>query len=270
MSWLEKNPLGAVLASACGVLLLISAVLAFIWGRPVSSGSDPADAPAPDTGPAAGVVSDLGPVSDYRIVTDRPVFDESRRPSVSVDGDELDMEEVESAVAGAPEVVLTGVVITPSVRMATLKPLSQGESVIAREGEPLEGEYVGWVVSDIEPRRIVLASLDGESMELDLLVNTRRIEEPPEQESANQEQQAAADRAAAAVDDGDEPLSRAEEIRRRIAERREELRREQETATQDESTEQNKRSQYQSAIRDMIRSGGGTQTSGVKEDDKGG
>jgi general secretion pathway protein N len=276
MSWLEKNPLGAVLVSICGFLLLVSAILVFIWGRPVSSGADSGQTPTPESGPAAELFSDLGPVSEYRIVTDRPVFDESRRPSVSVDeGDALEMDDLESAVAGAPEVMLTGVIISPDDRMAMLRPLSGGDSVIAREGELMEGEYVGWLVSDIEPRRVKLSSIDGESMELELLVNTRRIEEPPTPQPAGEAQSGASQaqsdttaRAQQAGDDG-QPLSRAEEIRQRIAERREELRREQESR-ENAVISETRSSEYQNAMRDLIQGSRERRTSNDSgEDDDG-
>jgi hypothetical protein len=248
MSWLENNPLTAGLASVCGALLLVSAVLVLVWTRPVAPRGAAAGEAEPDAVEIAELADELGPLSEYRVVTERPIFDETRRPTVAMEDAEPATGEATEEVAGAPEVKLTGVVITPELKMVTLKPLQAGETVIAIEGEPLEGDYAGWSVSEINPRQVVLASTRGGSHRLDLEVNTRRIEEPPKPPKA--EEPAEAERQQAAGGD-DEPLSRAEEIRQRIAERREELRREQEEGAQANSASQ--RSRYQEAIQQMMR-----------------
>ena len=255
MNWLKDNPLATVLTSICGLLVLISLALGYTWSRPASSG-----APAPvidgsDGGEAQKLMSDLGPVSNYREVTERPVFDESRRPRVALDGEDggLDEDGLSTTVANAPEVRLTGVVITPDKSIVTLTPLAGGASFVAVEGTQLEGEYTGWSVVDVEPRRIVLASLDGGEMEIDLQVNNREIQEPPKPDPAAladaQDQQAAGSEEA-------EPLSRAEEIRQRIAERREELRRQAEQegdAGAGPGATTSSKSAYQSAIQNMLK-----------------
>ncbi len=248
---MENNPLGVALASACSLLLLVSAALAYVWAKPASSGA-PAQAVSADSVSAAQrLASELGPISNYREVTDRPVFDQSRRPVLTVSGDGLNPDEgLVSTVADAPEVKLSGVVITPEFNLVTLTPLAGGKSFIAREGKQLEGAYIGWTVVDIEPRRIVLESLDGGEMELQLQVNTRKIEAPPKPEPVVP--------AAAGAEQGekssgtDEPLSRAEEIRQRIAERREELRRQAGSRSAGSKRDSSKETAYQSAIRSMI------------------
>ncbi len=245
MNWFENNPLGAVLAGVCGLLVLVAGLLAWVWSLPVSVTA------APDA--AAGVAadgtvsrpSDLGPLSEYRGVSERPMFSESRRPPV-IGAEAAGLADDEAEVAGQPQVRLTGVVITPALRMVTLTPLAEGETFIAHEGVPLEGEYQGWTVSDIQPRSVTLASLDGSSLALDLIVNERKIAEPPKPppppsaEEEDEDEEVVEDR----------PLSRAEEIRQRIQERREELRR-----AQQEETEEGSRDAYRDAIQNMIRAG---------------
>ncbi|NNL94978.1 MAG: hypothetical protein HKO64_05105 [Xanthomonadales bacterium] len=246
MNWLEKNPVGIALAGFCAVLLMIAAAVAFTWSRPASSGADPSvSAGLVDTA-VNSPSSDLGPISQYKLVTDRPLFEETRRPVVSVEvegsGDGFE----DQFVAGTPEVALSGVVITHEKSIVTLKPVNGGETIIAMEGQPLGEDYPGWAVSDIKPRKIVLASLEGDSVELDLAINTRPMTEPPKPEPSP----AAQAEAGAESENEEPPLSRAEEIRQRIAQRREELRRQAEENEQDES--QKMRSQYQDAIRNMI------------------
>jgi hypothetical protein len=245
MSWLENNPVGVTLASASGLLILVSAALGYVWSQPADSGVE-VIAAAPDAGAQAQpLTSDIGPISQYREFTDRPVFDQSRKPAVNIEGEGQD--ELMEAVADAPEVKLTGVVITPESKLVTLKPESNAESVIVYEGKPLEGEYTGWSVSEIRPRSVVLASRDGESLELDLQVNTRRMEEPEQPEPVADVAQGAA-----AEESGDQPLTRAEEIRQRIAERREELRRQSEEREADSAARPVSTSSYQSTIQNLI------------------
>ena len=244
--------MGVTLASVCGVLLLVSAALAYAWSRPASSGA-PAQAVNTDgVNEAQRLSSELGPISNYREVTDRPVFDATRRPQLAVDDENGELEkELLNTVADAPEVKVTGIVITPEFSLVTLTPLAGGESFIAREGNQLEGEYVGWAVVDIKPRKIRFGSLEGGEMEIDLQVNTRKIKPPPKPEPVNT---AAADKEPGeAAGEGDQPLSRAEEIRQRIAERRDELRRQAESRQADSQRSGSSRStQYQDAIRNMI------------------
>jgi general secretion pathway protein N len=268
MKFLENNPYGIALSSACGLVLLISAGLAYVWSMPASSGFVPGEASASDREEDRQVLNDLGPLGEYRIVTERPVCDETRRPAPVIETEES---EEFALAAGAPEVALTGVIITPETRLATLRPLSGGDSLVAREGEPLDGDYYGWQVSSIQPRSVSLASTEGDSLEIELQVNTRKIEEPPEPVVAAVDSEnnrpgesgeaggAAANQASNSAAGQEQPLSRAEEIRQRIAERREELRRqaEEEDRPERNTSRSNRGSQsgnsaYQNAIRNMI------------------
>lgn len=266
MNWLEKNPVGVALAGFCAVLLLVSGALAFIWSRPPSSGVDAISGENQVDTTLSSPSNDLGPISQYKLVTDRPLFEETRRPVVSVDVDNSAEGFEEQRVAGTPEVSLSGVVITHEKSIVTLKPVNGGETIIAIEGQPLGEDYPGWAVTDIKPRKIVLASLDGDSLELDLAINTRPMTEPPKPEPPPAAAAAAeAEQALGEAGKEEPPLSRAEEIRQRIAQRREELRRQAEENEQDES--QKMRSQYQNAIRNMIQRKDDTDETTTERDD---
>lgn len=248
MNWLQKNPVGVALAGFCAVLLLVAGALAFIWSGPASSGVEAISGDNLVNTAVSSPSNDLGPISQYKLVTDRPVFEETRRPVVSVEVDDPTEGLEEQRVAGTPEVSLSGVVITDEKSIVTLKPVNGGETIIAIEGQPLGEDYPGWAVTDIKPRKIVLNSLDGDSLELDLAINTRPMAEPPKPEPPPA---AEGEQASGEADSEEPPLSRAEEIRQRIAERREELRRQAEENEQDEA--QKMRSQYQNAIQNMIK-----------------
>lgn len=247
--WLDENPLGKVLASISAALVLVLVMLALAWSLPPRGADDEGEEDGRDLRVAVPELAPTAPIEQFAVITERPVFNESRQPEIAGEdsGEERDEEWAEVEVE-APDVELAGVVITPSLKMATLKPKNGPESLIALEGGPLEGNYGSWHVSSIEPRSVVLRSGDGEEVRLDLQVHDAMIKEPPKPPpSAGRD-------AASAEDDNeaDAPLSRAEEIRQRIAERREELRRAAEEKEQNQDQDPDKPADYRSAIQQMI------------------
>lgn len=257
MKWLENNPLGIALASACGVLLLAVVAQVFVWGRPASSGAEEGSADALVQAGEERQQVELEPLSAYRIVTERPVFDETRRPVVMIEDEGIEIAQEDGLEVGErPDAKLTGVVMTLETSMAILNPGSGGDPIIAYEGRSLQGQYQGWIVSGIEPRKVTLSSLDGDVIELDLEVNTRKIAEPPKpapEPSAATAAATAENGGAGESREGEEPLSRAEQIRQRIAERREELRRQAESNASETNSSGAQPSEYQNALRNMIR-----------------
>jgi len=261
MKWLHDNFVGMALLGVMAILLLVSIALAVVWAWPVSGDIPSQVADEADAASVVVVASEIGPVSDYQVINERPVFSASRQPEAVDSEDSVEIAQEAPTVRDAPEVKLTGIFISPNVRIASLMPL-QGEqiSVRAKEGEPLIGDYVGWEVSKIQPRHVVLTSRDGETLKLELKVHDVKIEEPPKMEvpvSVDAALAAAGEDDVPVGEDG-EPLSRAEQIRARIAERREELRRQQAGETDDQTENGGETEQaapppdYQSAIRDMI------------------
>lgn len=254
MKWLQDNPLGMILAGVSGLFVLLALGMAIVWNLPVSVESDSAGSEN-----AADVTTNLaarqiGPLKDYLVINEKPVFNESRVPALAdVEEDPEDVDDV-IEVKDAPDVRLTGVVITLRQRIASLTPADTNiEAVMAHEGEFLTGEFVGWQVAEINRRAVVLKSRDGQSLELDLQVHDAKIKEPPAPVAPAANALTAAKPGAGTVGDDDEPLSRAEQIRQRIAERREELRLEQEAQQDSQAAKQPpKPSRYQSAIREMM------------------
>jgi hypothetical protein len=248
--WLEDNPLGLVLSAVAGALVVSTLVLGVIWSLPPSAES--LDGEAGDEPPRIDVphLPETQPIESFAVVTDRPVFNESRLPELETGegGDADDPDALaEDVVVDAPELELAGVVITPSLRMVTLRQKNAKESLVAFEGQPLQGDYGSWHVSRIEPREITLAAGDGRELELQLQVHDAKIAPPPK---AEKKPAAVAAEQAAADDETteDRPLTRAEEIRQRIAERREELRR----AAEAENSRETQLSDSQTAVRSMI------------------
>jgi hypothetical protein len=259
MKWLQDNFLGMALLVVMGIFLLTSISLVIVWALPVSTeialeASEDIDLDGPDL-----MATEIGSQESYTVINDKPVFNQSRLPVMEdiVDGEGV--EDVEIAIKDAPEFKLTGVIIMPGARIASLQPAEGGEkSVMAKEGEALIGDYVGWHVSSVQARKVVLESRDGQTLELELQVHDVKIAEPPKPivvaESTPDTSAEAGDLAA----EQGEPLTRAEQIRQRIAERREELRREQEGEQSQSQSQEGSNDQaakavdYQSAIRAMM------------------
>ena len=253
MKWLQDNPLGMALAAISGVLILFALGMTVVWNLPVSV--EIAETATQETAGGGSVVAahQVAEISNFQVINEKPVFNESRLPVAEevVDGEE----ELDATVAikDAPDVRLTGVIITPSLRIASLTP-SDGklESVMAHEGQPLTGEFVGWQVSSVSPRMVVLESRDGQTLELELQVHDVKLKEPPKPVAAAKP---AAGQGQQALGEDGQPLSRAEQIRQRIAERREELRREQEekqAQSEAPASKAAKPQDYQSAIRALM------------------
>jgi len=245
--WFESNPVAVVLASICGGLLLISLILAVIGTLPPSvpdgdPGSDEADLviDVPE-------LAENEPIETYAVITERPVFNENRLPAIEDDSADGSDEELAEQQVDAPDFELSGVVITPSIRMVTLKTKDGPESLVAFEGQPLQGNYGSWQVSLIEPRQITLASGRGEEVQLKLQVHDQTIATPPKPVAPAKS--TAGDSGSQAGEEGsDQPLTRAEEIRQRIAQRREELR----NAAENQDDAQVEPQDYRSAIKAMI------------------
>lgn len=268
MKLLQDNPLGMSLAGVSGFFVLLALGMAIVGTLPVSvdmTGAEIDTEPGAKTKQFAGQVGDL---EDYQIVNEKPVFNESRAPVISEDDEEGAVDDDSIEIQGAPDVRLTGVVITPGMKIASLTPADGSlEPVMAHEGDSLTGEFVGWQVTAVNPRTVVLESRDGQSMELDLQVHDAKIEEPPKPEpvpTVSAALQSARALAGGGSDsdvneDEDEPLSRAEQIRQRIAERRAELRREQEEQQAQSAAQAGtagtapQPTKYQSAIREMMK-----------------
>jgi hypothetical protein len=244
IKWFEGNPIGIALASACGAMVLVSLLLGVVWSLPPSASGDTQaeENPVPELDVLQ--IEDSEPLDLYAVITERPVFNETRLPVLEeeLDGDDDQEEEVE---VDAPNVELVGVVITPSIRMVTLKVPDQPESLVAFEGQPLEGNFGSWQVSRIGYRDITLSSESGDKVELQLLVHDVKIQEPPATQPATSTEPEKAGKQTAG---GEEPLSRAEEIRQRIAQRREELRR----AAEEKEQEEEGTPDYSKAIQSMI------------------
>lgn len=248
--WFKDNPVGLGLAASCGVLLAAMLVLAIAAMLPVGGDGDFDGANPEEEALTLPELAESPPVDAFAVIAERPLFSETRQP---VPGDGFGGDPLADALADADDnpldVELSGVVITPTLRMVTLRKKDADRSLVAFEGRPIEGEFSSWQVSRIEAREVVLTSGSGEELQLELKVHDERIEPPQRPAPKPGEQEPAESQADADAVEG-EQVTRAEEIRQRIAERREELRREAEL--QQQAGDENAQPDYQQAIQSMI------------------
>lgn len=201
-----------LLAAVCGwALLLWLAALAGMGGRlaeavPQPPGALPAPLPpAPDR---------IGPLGQYAEAAARPLFTEDRRPRAFIASAVSD----EAIGSSSFDFVLTGVVISPRVRLAILQPANGGEAQRVREGATPDGAP-GWRLLSVQPRRAVFDSPGGQ---LTLELRVFGAPAPPPGLTKPEEPASAADDGGATGDS-----AALDELRRRIEARRAQL---QETA----------------------------------------
>ena len=242
IKWFECIPVAIVLASLAALLVVISLIIGVIWTFPPKASGSGAGNEGSIPAMIVPEISDSEPLETYAVITERPVFNQSRLPVIEddVEEEEEPVEEVE-----APEVQLSGVIITPTLRMATLRSEEMEQSLVAFEGQPLEGNFGSWQVSQISAREVTLSSAAGESLQLKLEVHDAQIAAPPKMAVP---EKTAKEEPAPEESESGEPLSRAEEIRQRIAQRREELRR----AAEEKDADQEPEVDYRNAIQSMM------------------
>jgi len=221
----QSGPLTWFLAACAGwaLLLWLAGVLG-LCNAVAPTPSIAADAPLPQATPASP--DRIGPLAQYAEAAARPVFTSDRRPraflATAPEGD---------AGAGMQsqslDFILTGVLISPQLRMAFLQPTGGGESVRVREGASPEGAS-GWRLVEVQPRRVVFAGNGGESsLDLRVFGDDALVEKgfiaSQNASAASSAASAAASAAQDAADAAPIPISEAariETIRKRIEARR--------------------------------------------------
>jgi hypothetical protein len=242
----KRNLLTVMLGGLIAVLVAGAALQAVLLGKvdvdqigvSGDTGIDDSQVDVPETG--------LEQLDRYRAITDRPIFFSDRRLPVVEVVDTSDEEDLAISIEPEEEQIedlkarVAGIIITPDMRMALVQDEVAGKTVMLREGMSLEGEQAAWRIETIEPRFISFVSVDGRASDLELQVNTsglkagspgqvrRRTTSGDEPAAPDEEQQLEAE----VADPPTDARARAEEVRRRVAERRAELRAEAERRAQ--------------------------------------
>lgn len=211
-----------LLAAACAWALLLWLAAALGMGTRIAAVA--AQAPGALPAPPAVVGERIGPLGQYAEAASRPLFTQDRRPRAF-----LAVAQGEGEGSGAAlDFVLTGVLISPQVRLAILQPSGGGDSQRVREGAAPEGA-ADWRLLEVQPRRALFEGPGGQlALELRAFgvagsaepradVGTPRpMVLPPPQPDAPQVQ--------AAREATPDDARRIDDIRRRIEARRAQLR----------------------------------------------
>jgi len=221
---LKDNIVALGLLGLAGVVLL----LALLIQLTSAINLDEADAVAGQPGNA---LSDAGftvpgELDSYAVIDQRPLFNTTRQP-IAVDDPSVDPG---TGVDAPPlNAALAGVIIVEDKMIVVLQDNDSKQYVRTSIGVGMEGAFADWRVEEIGPRSVTLTSFDGEEMQLDMQVAKTTLAAP----SATEQPGAAVDRQKTGREKYEEAImglgksesneSRAEEIRRRIAERRAQL-----------------------------------------------
>ncbi len=250
----RRNLLTTLLIGGIGLLTIGGLGQTMLMGRanvdriPMSGSAGIGDSQvnAPETG--------LADFDEYAAITERPVFFSDRRLPV-VEVVDVDDEPPPPTALPADDIddlraVIAGIIITPDLRMAMVRDEKMNRTVTLREGMSLEGEQAAWRLDTISPRMVNFVSVDGRHSELELKVNTAgltagspgiirtpisRLVPPTEQQpepGQEAEERRAENGEPVATPEENDARARAEEVRRRVAERRAELRAEAERRAQ--------------------------------------
>ena len=248
---LQRNLLTTLLGAGIGFVVLTGVALALFLGRPDVSAIQPrgnteaaqVEVDVPQTG--------LEEFAEYSAILEQPIFFSDRELPIVEAPDEPNATEIVAQQEEEPiqelEATVAGIVITPEMRLAMVTDKQAGKTLVLREGMSLEGGQAAWKLDAIESRQVSFVSVDGRETQLELKVNTSGLtvppsasasaaaEEPETQESTDPTESA---EPADARQASEEARARAEEIRRRVAERRAQLRAEAERRARQREQEQ--------------------------------
>jgi general secretion pathway protein N len=106
---------------------------------------DPKRAQALPVVTRGSVRSQMGPLEAYAEAANHPLFYPDRKPiAVHLPGQKADLPPL--------NVVLTSVIMTPTLQMAIVQDPQTKESLRVREGQSLGGAYSGWKLMTLSPR----------------------------------------------------------------------------------------------------------------------
>lgn len=162
-----------VLAAACGLFGLLSVLFALGVGSGYRFAKAPADTgrPLPSIDTIKNQEFDMPEFAHFAEISQRPLFTDDRQPlPPDLAGDVED-----NAAPVAPpvplQVKLTGVILTPDLKMALLKDNSNNKDISLKEGMPLPGEQAAWQLVEVSPRKAVFKNDQDETSELELTVS---------------------------------------------------------------------------------------------------
>jgi len=225
---MKNNLLANVLLVVIGLLLLLSALQLFGWGR----GTKTLEAQNFDVNALEQLQVETDGTDSTRYqknavdtIVDAPLFSISRTPYVPPAEPEGEIE-TELIVAEPLKARVTSIIITDENKYVMMVDELSKERVTLQQGMPLPGEQGLWVVDSIQPRAVVFKAEGEEPVELELEVFDGQLNKGARQTAARSGSSSRDNRTQAitAADDKDKQKNSAEEIRKKIAERRAQMR----------------------------------------------
>ena len=119
----------------------------------------------------------LGPWDGFAELAARPLFNEDRKPTPPMPPEQQGDQKPPRSL----DIVLSGVIITPKVRMAMVKEKGKEKSMTVKEGGALPGDWSAWSLAELKPRGAVFKNSVGESetVELIAVANSQKPTPPP-------------------------------------------------------------------------------------------
>jgi general secretion pathway protein N len=224
-----EKMLTTILATTCGVLFVLAVAMQFGLGRGYHwNDADLSAGEAANSGAIDRKQWQLPPQSDFAATSQRPLFNDNRRPAPD--------EGAEPATDQPPpsplNISLTGTLLVgkPESRMAMVRENGKLQTIALKEGMPLPGDQGTWTLSQVKKRSAVFKSNAGEEVEVELAVASAGQKAGPQSRAAPGGTTAAAAAAAAAANHAANPpqtgpvSSQSDELQRRIEERRKQMR----------------------------------------------
>jgi general secretion pathway protein N len=156
--------LTVLLAAACGVLLLLAFVLQIGFGRGYRWFATDDDAvTAVGGGSVDRQAFKLPPETDFAETNARPIFNEDRKPTPDIPPD------APVVPPSAPlNISLTGVILTPQLRLAMIHDNAKNDPFSVKEGMPLPGDLGGWTLTKVKQRSAMFKESAGDEVEVEL------------------------------------------------------------------------------------------------------
>lgn len=152
------------LAASCGVLVLLLLVQLAGFGRGYGWLVDRQGVQKLDVGNIDRTPFSLPPESTYSAVAARPLFNDDRQPTP--------FDATADATPVAPPVplniALTGVIVTPKLRVAMIQDKARNQSQALRVGMPLEGDQSQWTLVEVKERSAVFENPASERNTVEL------------------------------------------------------------------------------------------------------
>lgn len=222
-----EKMLTTILAATCAVLFVLAVAMQFGLGRGYHwNDADLSAGEAANSGAIDRNPFQLPPQSDFAATSQRPLFNDNRRPAA----DEGAEAPTDQPPPSPLNISLTGTLLIgkPESRTAMVRENGKVQTIALKEGMPLPGDQGTWTLSQVKKRSAVFKNSAGEEVEVELALASAGQKAGPQSRpgpggTAAAAAAAAASRAANPPQTG--PVSsQSDELQRRIEERRKQMR----------------------------------------------